>query len=127
MLYDADFYNRHDGHTDPGECYQKHVDIMTRRLQKGQTKFMPYAGVSECPVRISSIDKFNMTPCDYTATYMGRFCCVKRPNGTRKVLYTRYSICNGVSHLDDCVLHGKGLSKDYTVMDFINNAIDWED
>ena len=126
MLYDADYYNRHNGCTEQNECYQKHIDILEHRLKRGQSKFMPYAGLSECRVYLSVLDKFTLTPYNYTASYMGRFCSVKCPDGTKRTIYTRYTICNGVAHLTDCVLHSKCWSKEYTVMDFLNNNIEWD-
>ena len=127
MLYDAEYYNRHNGYTEPGECYQKHVDILARRLKNGQSKFMPYAGLSECRITFKAIDKFTLPTTNFNASYMGRFCVTKRPDGNMAAIYTRYNICNGICHLTDNVLHVDGLSKDYTIMDFLNSTINWKE
>jgi CRISPR-associated protein Cas5d len=61
MFYDKDFYRRNGRTYKAGENAAKHIDILERRISKGQSEYLPCFGLSEC------VADFGPAPSDFQA------------------------------------------------------------
>jgi hypothetical protein len=121
MFYDKDFYRRNGRTFKAGENANKHIDILTRRINNGQSEYLPCFGLSECVADFEPAPG-EFTPCEsINMVYQSLYKIPHIDECTSKTAFTKVKIKNGtIDFSNSRIVMGNTV---YTQDEFLN--MDW--